>query len=124
MYVNNGDICYCYREKNEQVTKTPIPELISSHEEADSKMTYHLTCLKENGKVIIRTSDTDVLVVALDFLEHIPESINVWLEAGLYPKNNLRYIDVRKLFNKLGKDLCRVLPAFRVFTGSDYTAAF
>ena len=124
MYVNNGDICYCYREKNEQVTKTPIPELISSHEEADSKMTYHLTSLKENGKVIIRTSDTDVLVIVLGCLEHIPESINVWLEVGLYPKNNLRYIDVRKLFNKLGKDLCRVLPAFHVFTGSDYTAAF
>ena len=32
--------------------------------------------------------------------------------------------DVRKLFNKLGRDLCRALPTFHVFTGSDYTAAF
>ena len=29
-----------------------------------------------------------------------------------------------KLFNRLGKDLCRVLPAFYAFTGSGYTAAF
>ena len=65
-----------------------------------------------------------MLVIALGCLEHKPESINVWLEVGLYAKNSLRYIDVRKLFNKLGKDLCRALPAFHVFTGSDYTAAF
>ena len=87
-------------------------------------MIYHLTVFEENSKVIIRTSDTDVLVIALGCLEYITESINLWLEVGLYAKNSLRYIDVRKLFNKLWKDLCRALPAFHVFTGSDYTAAF
>ena len=124
LYVNNGDICYCFREENGQVTRTLIPELTSSHEEADSKMIFHLTNLEENSKVIIRTSDTDVLVIALCCLEDIRVSINVSLEVGLYAKNSLRYIDVRKLFNKLGKDLCRALPAFHAFTGSDYTAAF
>ena len=114
LFVNDGDIYYCFREENGQATRTLILELTSSHEEADSKMIYHL---------IIRTSDTDMLVIALGCLEHIPESINLWLEVGLYAKNSLRYIDVRKLFNKLWKDLCRALPAFHVFTGSDYTAA-
>ena len=52
------------------------------------------------------------------------KSINLRLEFGLYAENSLRYIDVRKLFNKLGKDLCRALPAFHVFTGSDYIATF
>ena len=65
-----------------------------------------------------------MLVIALGCLEHIPESINLWLEVGLYAKNSLRYIDVRKLFNKLGKDLRRALPAFHDFTGSDNIAAF
>ena len=124
LHVNNDDICYCFREENGQVTRTLIPELTSSHEEADSKMIFHLTNLEKNSKVIIRTSDTDVLVIALCCLEHIPVSVNVWLEVGLYAKNSLRYIDVRKLFNKLGKDLCRALPAFHAFTDSDYTAAF
>ena len=64
------------------------------------------------------------MVIALGCLEHIPESINLWLEVGLYAKNSLRYIDVRKLFNKFWKDLCTALPAFHVFTGSDYTEAF
>ena len=124
LYINNGDICYCFREENGQVTRTLIPELTSSQEEADSKMIFHLTNLEENSKVIIRTSDPDVLVKVLCCLEHIPVSINVWLEVVLYAKNSLGYIDVRKLFNKLGKDLWRALPAFHAFTGSDYTAAF
>ena len=83
-----------------------------------------LTIIEKNSKVIIRTSDTDVLVIALGCLEHIPEYINLWLEVGFYAKKSLRYIDIRKLFNKLWKDLSRFLPAFHVFTGSDYTATF
>ena len=47
-----------------------------------------LTILEENSKVIIHTSDTDVLVIALGCLEHIPESINLWLEVGLYAKKS------------------------------------
>ena len=35
LYVNDGDICYCFREENGQVTRTLIPELLSSHEEED-----------------------------------------------------------------------------------------
>ena len=124
MYVSDGDICYCFREENGQVTRALLPDLTSSHEEVDLKMIYHLTILAENSKVVVRTSDTDALVIALGCLEHIPESIHVWLEVGLYAENSLRYLDVRKLFNKLGRDLCRALPTFHVFTGSDYTAAF
>ena len=67
--------------------RTLIPELTSSHEEVNSKMIYHLTNLEEDIKVIIRTSDTEVLVMALGCLELKPESINVWLEVGLYAKN-------------------------------------
>ena len=124
MYVSNSDTCYCFREENGQVTRTLIAELTSFYEEAEPKMIYHITCVEENSKVIIHTSDTDVLVIAHGCLEHIPESINVWLEVGRYDKNSLRYIDVRKLLNKLGKDLCRALPAFHALTSSDYTAAF
>ena len=103
------------RVENGQVTRPLIPKLTSSHEETNSEMIYHLTNLVENRKAIIHASDTDVLAAALRCLEHIPESINVWLEVALYTKNNLRYTDVRKLFNK---------PEFHVFNGNDCTAAF
>ena len=101
-----------------------IPELTSSHEEADSKINNLLYHNPQGKQSIICISKTDVLVITFSCLEHIPESINVWLEVGLYAKNSLRYIDIRKPLNKLEKDLYRALPAFDVFTGSYYTAAF
>ena len=42
LYVNHDDICCCFQEENGPVTRTLIPELLSFHEEADSKMIYHL----------------------------------------------------------------------------------
>ena len=42
LYVNNGDICYCFLEENGQVSRTLTPELLSSHEETDSKTIDHL----------------------------------------------------------------------------------
>ena len=103
LYVINGGIFYCFREENGKVTRTLIPKLTSSQDEADSKMIHHFTILKEDSEVIIYTSDTDVLLIALGWLDHIRESINVWVEVGLYAKNSLKYIDVRTFFNKLGK---------------------
>ena len=121
-YVNKGDKCYCFWEENGQVSRPLIPKLTRSHKEADSKMIYHLATLEEYSKVIIWISQKVVLVIVLGYLEYISEYINVWL--GFYPKNSLRYCDVKKLFNKLGKDLFRALPAFHAFNCSDYTAAF
>ena len=73
--VNDGDFCYCFREENGQVTRTRIPELLSSHEEEDDfKNNLSLKILEQNSKIIIHTSDTDVSVIALGCLEHIPES--------------------------------------------------
>ena len=65
-----------------------------------------------------------MFVITLGCLEHIPKSINFWPEVGLYAKNSLRYIDVRKLFKKPGKNLCRALSAFHAFISSDYTTTF
>ena len=41
-------------------------------------------------------------------------------------KNNniLGYINCTELAEKLGSSLCRALPGFHAFTGTDYTAAF
>ena len=107
---------------NAIVTRTLIPKLTRYHREADSKMIYHLPNLEEYSKVIIRISEKVVLVIRLGCLEYISEYIIRWL--SFYSKNSLRYCDVKKLFNELGKDLCRAWPALHAFNCSDYTAAF
>ena len=65
-------------------------------------MIFHVTSIEENSNVVIRTADTDVLITALVSITQIPTYINLWLEVGLYSKNTLRYINVNKLYGKIG----------------------
>ena len=53
-------------------------------------MIFHVTSIEENSNVVIRTADTDVLIIALGSITQIPRYINLWLEVGLYSKNTLR----------------------------------
>ena len=39
--------------------------LCSTHEEVDSEIIFHVTSIEENSNVVIRTADTDVLIIAL-----------------------------------------------------------
>jgi hypothetical protein len=57
-------------------------------------------------------------------LGKIIPSHQVWIEVGLFSYNTQRYINVTKLYEHLGENMCRAMPAYHSFTGSDYTAAF
>ena len=72
-------------------------------------MIFHVTSIEENSNVVIRTADTDVLITALVSITQIPTYINLWLEVGLYSKNTLRYINVNKLYGKIGDQVCKSL---------------
>ena len=43
---------------------------------------------------------------------------------GVYSNNTQRYINVTKLYQKLGKTLSKALLGFHALTGSDYSASF
>ena len=95
-----------------------------NHEEADTKMPFHVEHLAAPKNVVVRTVDTDVLIIALANLEKLPAGINVWLEMGHYTNNTPRYVYVNKLHQALGNSLCVALPGLQTFTGSDYTVSF
>jgi len=102
-------------------------ELLSyNHEEADTKIIYHLYQIsKEPEKqVVIRCNDTDVLIIILGNMNKFINAVNIWLEVGLISTNNLRYIDVSKLFSSFGIELSTTLLAFHALTGCDFTPAF
>ena len=80
-----------------------------THEEADSRMLFHLKSLSSVSNVVSWTSDTDVLLIALSCWSHFNEDINLWLEVGLSGDNSLRYISVNQLFAMLGSTLCNYL---------------
>lgn len=49
-------------------------------------------------------------------------ALNVWMEYGV--AKHRKIINVNQLFENLGEDLCKALPAFHAFTGCDANPAF
>ena len=75
-----GEECFCLSSKDgESVTKELQEDLCSSQEEADTRIILH--CLhicrnsSESTKIVVRSPDTDVLVLLLKFAQAIDQSI-------------------------------------------------
>ena len=98
--------------------------MINHFEEADHRMFIHANSVTTPANVVIRARDSDILVIALGVFHCLQNDLNLWLEVGSYSDNTLEYINVNELYMHLGRKLCQSLPAFHIFTGSDYTAAF
>lgn len=98
-----------------------ISSLHNTHEEADCKMIFHLSRIKE-GNIVIKSADIDVLILLLGNIELI--KANIWMMVDRISRNDLRMINVGTIAAKLGLKLAKCLPAFDALTGSDYTAAF
>ena len=124
LYANGGDVCYSFKIRDGRMVKNVEPFLCCTHKEADSRMVYHLKSISAPNTVVLRTADTDILVIVLGCFSSLDQEVNTWLEVGLYTKITLRYKSVNQLSMKLGDVFCRSLPAYHAFTGCDYTAAF
>ena len=101
IYINN-DLCYrfkCRDGKIERVVKLKFK--CSSHEEADTKIIYHIHQTKKSN-ILIRCNDTDVLVILLSNIEFLNDSEkHIWIKMGV--RNNVRIIDALKMYEVLGK---------------------
>ena len=82
-------------------------------EEADSQIVlYVLDSIKSGHHInVVLSNDTDVVILLLyympAFIEHGLKEL--WLRGGIGDKT--RFIPIHTLFEKVGKDLCSVLPA-------------
>ena len=65
LYFNCGDTCYKYQAVSNCFVRSDEARLYSNHEEADSSMFCHVSCLAENYSstsdvnVVVRSTDTD-----------------------------------------------------------------
>ena len=93
------------------------------HEEADSRIILHAfdAHLKGYNRVMIRTSDTDVLVLAVAHYNDLGFD-QVWLAFGT--RTHYRYIAVHEIATTLMPLKSRALLGFHAITGSDCTSAF
>ena len=118
IYVTKQSDCY-HITRRESVA---VPELTCDHEEADTRIFLHAQHAANNGykSVIIAADDTDVLVIALG-LAHI-------IGCQMYQRKRTsvrsHYIDVGRVANRLGIDLCSSLIGIHAFTGCDSVSAF
>ena len=96
---------------------------ICNHEEADTRMLLHAFHAATHGhsKVVLRTVDTDVLVLAVAHFQHL-QLAELWLDFGV--GKNHRMIPAHSIAVKIGHEKASALPFFHALTGSDTTSAF
>ena len=94
-----------------------------NHEEADTRMLLHGAHAARHGhrKVVLRTVDTDVLVLAIAQMNNLQLS-ELWLEFGV--GKSYRVIPAHSIAIKIGSEKASALPFFHAFTGCDTTSAF
>ena len=94
-----------------------------SQEEADTRMLLHaLDCSKVGlKKVMIKTVDTDVLVIAVTLFQKIGAE-ELWLEFGT--GKHTRYISVHDIERALGPVKAECLTVLHTLTGCDQTSFF
>lgn len=93
-------------------------------EEVDTLLAFHTAYVP--GSVLIRTSDTDVIVILIGMLgRNLLERRPIVTDCGSW--NKRRYIDITSTVNALENKqagLPASMPSLHAFTGCDFTAAF
>ena len=88
-----------------------------SHEEADSRMMLHV--VHAAHKILVRTVDTDVVVLVA---ETLPAEDEVWL--AFRTGKHFRYLAAHQIAVCLGPEKSLALPMFHALTGCDTVSAF
>lgn len=90
-------------------------DLKSIHDEADNRIILHAHNIikRRYYSAIVRTGDSDVLVILLGFLEYFllkqPE-LKVYVE--IKTSGSARVINVKKYYSSLEKNICNTLSSF------------
>ena len=111
-------------EDGQTISAYPEETLFSSQEEADTRIVLHClhvsNALPDAGAIMVRSPDTDVLVLLVKYCNkiHLP----ILFDTGT--GNKRRLLNVNDILKNKGEDICSVLPALHCFTGCDTTSAF
>ena len=106
------------------LSKPPLPDITGlapcNHEEADIRMMLHAAHAGHN-KIIIRTVDTDVVVLAVALTRTLAEDDEVWVFFSM--GKAFRFLTARELARALGPEKAQALPMFHALTGCDMSPA-
>jgi len=121
-YVSHGDNCTKLVSSNGTTTASDVSELWTNQEEADTRMFLHAEHASQNGHqcIAIKSSDTDVEVLACYYQAVI--SADIILISGTSRRS--RIVSIRRVCEKLGQEICEILPSLHAITGCDSVSAF
>ena len=98
-----------------------VRTLHADHKEADTRLLLHAQhAAKDGARVVIQSPDTDVVVLSVSHCEEIGCQ-ELWFRSGV--KERIRYIPVHKIAARLGRPMCKAIPAFYSLTGCDTTSS-
>ena len=130
MFVSHGGECLQYVPDEQQgITVSRPSHLQGDHEEADVLIAFHVANVSEAENVVVRASDTDVLVILIGAIWQQNEEDNslpdITMDYGI--GNSRRYINVTNISEILEEHkpgLASALPGYHAFTGCDFTSDF
>ncbi|KAL3286793.1 hypothetical protein HHI36_001287, partial [Cryptolaemus montrouzieri] len=107
----NYQLCHSYRKSAESVIREVSEKYTcSAHEEADTKIVYHVCAVGLSTNILIKCSDTDILVILLANMKQIIVNVGenqfnvdrkIWMQLGT--GNHVKKIDVCAVYRDLGK---------------------
>ena len=105
----NYETCYKYIVTNEIIAKE-IDDVLTclQHEEADTKITYDISNIDCESNVVVRYSDSDILIILLGNISFIRKDVKLWIHVGV--ENAQRFLNVTEMTNKVGSKLCLSTP--------------
>ena len=126
IYLAVEEVCHLYTVHQCSVFHEEVADLACSHEEADTRIVFHLSRLQLNNNptVAVRCSDTDIFVLLLFHISQLSHKPLVWMDVRLSSNNTRRFINISQLANHMDKKVVAALPGFHAYTGSDFTASF
>ena len=75
LFAHSGNVCYNYKVVDGRVQRKVDDRLHNDHEDADCRMFDHLAKTTDQNNVVIRTSDTDSLIIALGCYQFLDQSL-------------------------------------------------
>ena len=124
LYVTSEESCLHISSTTnmDKLQSEEVPQLTCQHEEADTRLFLHAKHAADHGhsNILIRSSDTDVEVLALHHTKNI--AAHIYLQSGT--EKHSKWIDVSLLASQLGEDVCDGLPGIHALTGCDSVSAF
>ena len=91
------------------------------HKETDTRIFMHVAVNEGHHKIIIRTVDTDVVIIAVSIISTLNAN-ELWVAFGT--GRHLRYIPTHLIALSLGPVKSKVLPMFHAYTGCDTVSSF